>query len=84
MNYPGEDSPWQPLFEGLKDKLPLVSVQVTAGRTSAYRWITGTFESLASWENLEETDRYKGIIVTDENEIQSWIPYETIQSVSLT
>jgi len=79
----GKDHAWSALFKALEGKLPEVSVQVFSGRSSSYRWVTGVFESLASWENLEETDRFYGIIVTDDNEVQTWVPYEAIQAVSL-
>lgn len=75
----GDDSPWHPLFSGLEDGTE-VAVKVV---TNPHWHYEGRAEGVATWDNLEETVRYQGVVVTTPEGISHWIPFDLITGVEL-
>ena len=43
--------------------------------------IEGYHDGTACWNNREETEEYRGIVVSEINGVHTWVPYDTMLSV---
>lgn len=74
----GDSSPWREFFAALE---PGTGVELLIDGAAH---LTGTFSSTASWEDLEETMRFHGAVVTNDVSIDHWVPFDVIAGVILT